>query len=48
MIKEFVSEICEIIDISIPEISYDTSNFASDTMMAQVDSDGKTIFVKKK
>lgn len=47
MIKEFVSEICEIIDISIPEISYDTSNFASDTMMAQVDSDGKTIFVKK-
>ena len=47
MIQKFVNEICEILDISTPEISYDTSNFPTDTMFAQTDSDGKAIYIKK-
>lgn len=47
MIQEFVSTICEILNICIPFISYDTSNFQSDTMMAQCSQDGSTIYLKK-
>ena len=47
MIYEFISEICGILNISIPKISYDTSTFNSATMMAQCNTDGSTIFLKK-
>lgn len=45
--EEFVLEICDILDIRPPKISYDTSRFQSDTMMAQVDSSGHTIYINK-
>ena len=45
--EEFVSEICDMLNIRPPKISYDTSHFQSDTMMAQVDSSGDTIYINK-
>lgn len=47
MINEYISDVCEILDIPIPRISFDTSNFTSDTMMAQCNSDGTVIYIKK-
>lgn len=43
----FINDICDILDISAPSVSYDTSNFPTDTMMAQCSSDGSTIYLKK-
>ncbi len=45
--KEYIKEICHILNIPVPEISYDTSHFPTDTMMAQVSSSGKTMHLKK-
>ena len=47
MIHEFINDVCDILNISVPAISFDTSNFQSDTMMAQIDSSGTTIYLKK-
>lgn len=44
MIKEYIEDICEELNISVPEVSFDTSNFRTKTMMAYCD--GKTIFIK--
>lgn len=44
MINKFVEDICKELNISIPAISFDTSNFATSTMMAYCD--GKTIYIK--
>ena len=35
MIKEYISELCDILEISEPAISYDTSDFSTKTTMAQ-------------
>lgn len=48
MIHGFIDDICDILGIDAPIISYDTSHFSTETMMAQVDSDGKYIFLRKK
>lgn len=47
MIYDFINEICTILNIPVPSVSFDTSNFATDTMMAQVDIDGETLYLKK-
>lgn len=47
MIQDYIEDICNILNIPVPKISYDTSHFHSNTMMAQVDSSGKTIYLKK-
>ncbi len=47
MIHQFISDICDILNIPIPSVSFDTSNFSTDTMMAQVNSSGDTIYLKK-
>ena len=47
MIHKFISDICDILNISVPSVSFDSSNFSTDTMMAQCSSDGSTIYVKK-
>lgn len=46
MYKKFISNICNILKISVPTISYDTSNFTSDTMIAQVNLTGDILFIK--
>lgn len=47
MIKKFISDICDILNIPVPSVLYDTSNFPTDTMMAQVNQSGDTIYIKK-
>lgn len=47
MIHDFINDVCHILNISVPEISFDTSNFASDTMMAQIDSSGTTMYLNQ-
>lgn len=47
MIQEFIVDICDILNIQIPSVSYDTTHFSTDTMMAQCDSSGTTIFIRK-
>ena len=48
MINDFITEICSILNINKPSVSYDTSHFATDTMMAQCNPSGDTIYLKKK
>ena len=47
MIYDFINNICDILNIPVPTISYNTLNFQTDTMLAQVDLSGKTIYIKK-
>ena len=47
MIHDYIEDICNILNIPVPNISYDTSHFHSNTMMAQVASTGKAIYLKK-
>ncbi len=47
MIQKFIQEICDILNIQVPSISYDTSHFQSATMMAQCNSYGNKIFIRR-
>lgn len=47
MIQDFISDICDILNIQEPNVSYDTSHFQSSTMMAQCSTDGSAIYLKK-
>lgn len=47
MIYDFISNICDILNIPKPSVSFDTSNFPTDTMMAQVNPSGDTIYLKR-
>lgn len=47
MINEFICDICDILCIPVPCVSFDTSAFPTDTTMAQCSPDGTTIFLKK-
>ena len=48
MINDFMTEICSVLNINKPSVSYDTSHFTTNTMMAQCDPSGDTIYLKKK
>lgn len=37
MIEEYITDICKLLNINKPSISYDNSNFTTDTMMVQCD-----------
>lgn len=47
MIYDFINDICDILNISVPSVSFDTSNFPTGTMMAQVNPSCDTIYLKK-
>ena len=47
MIKNYISDVCKLLKIQIPFISYDTSHFTTKTMMAQCSPDGSTIYLNK-
>lgn len=44
MINQYIKDICKELNISVPEISFDTSLFVTPTMMALYD--GNTIYIK--
>ena len=45
MIEEFITDICELLDIPIPSISYDTSHFPTETTMAQCELTNDIIYI---
>lgn len=47
MLYDFINDVCNILNISAPSVSFDISSFPSDTMMAQVNPSGDTIYLKK-
>lgn len=47
MIEKFIKKVCDILDIYSPGISFDTSHFATSTMLAQCSPDGSTIHIRK-
>lgn len=47
MMQKFIQEICDILNIQVPSISYDTSHFQSATMMAQCNSYDNKIFIRR-
>lgn len=46
MLKEFIDDIAEILDIESPTISFDTSKFLTKTTMAQIDVKESVIYIK--
>lgn len=47
MIKEFITDVCELLEIEVPTISYDTTRFATETTMAQCKPSANTIYINK-
>ena len=46
MINEYIKNVCEILKITPPDISYDISHFPTKTTLAQCSSDGTTIYLR--
>lgn len=47
MIKEFITDVCELLEIRVPKISYDTAHFATSTTMAQCKPTANIIYLTK-
>ena len=47
MIKEFITDVCELLEIRVPKISYETTHFATKTTMAQCKPETNTIYLNK-
>ena len=47
MIEEYITEICELLDIPAPSISYDVSHFSTETTMAQCELTNNIIHLNK-
>ena len=47
MIEEFITDICELLCIEVPSISYDTSHFSTETTMAQCELTNNIIYLNK-
>lgn len=48
MVDEYIKDVCDILDIQPPLVSFDTSKFATDTMQAMCDPSGKVIYIRRK
>lgn len=47
MIEEFITDVCDLLDIEVPKISYDTSHFPTKTTLAQCEPGANTIYLNK-
>ena len=47
MIEKFITDICELLDITVPSISYDISHFPTKTTMAQCELTNNVIYLNK-
>lgn len=47
MIEEYITDICYLLNIKEPYVSYDIADFATDTTMAQCDVVNNTIYLYK-
>lgn len=46
MINGYIEKVCKILKITVPNISYDTSHFTTETTLAQCDSAGTTMYLR--
>lgn len=46
MINDFICDVCDVLKIEPPKVSFDTSKFPTKTMLAQCSPDGSTIYLK--
>lgn len=47
MIEDFITDICELLDIPVPTISYDVSHFPTETTMAQCELTNNVMYLNK-
>lgn len=47
MIKEFITDVCELLEMEAPKISYDTSHFPTKTTLAQCEPETNIIYLNK-
>lgn len=47
MIKEFITDVCELLEIETPKVSYDTSHFPTKTTLAQCEPTVNIIYLTK-
>ena len=47
MIKEFITDVCELLEIDVPTISYNITHFATKTTLAQCEPETNTIYLNK-
>ena len=47
MIKEYITDICNLLKIEVPKISFDSTNFKTKTTLAQCEPELNVIYVKK-
>ena len=46
MIKQYVTTVCQILNINEPTVSSDTASFSTETTLVQCDPSGSTIYLK--
>lgn len=47
MIEEFITDVCELLEIGVPKISYDTTHFTTKTTIALCEPETNTIYLNK-
>lgn len=47
MIEEFITDVCELLDVEVPKISYNTSHFLTTTTLAQCEPTANIIYLTK-
>ncbi len=47
MIEEFITDVCDLLDIEVPKISYNTSHFPTKTTLAQCEPSTNIIYLDK-
>lgn len=47
MIHDFIKDICDVLNIDMPDVSFDISGFQTATTLAQCSPDGSTIYIKE-
>lgn len=46
MVHQFILDVCEFLKIKVPHVSFDTSRFPTETMLAQCSPSGDTIYIR--
>lgn len=47
MIKEYITDICDLLKIEVPKISFDSTNFKTKTTLAQCEPELNVIYLNK-
>ena len=47
MINEYIADVCDLLDMDVPTISFDNTHFSTNTTMALCDPVAHTIYLRK-